>query len=74
MKFISSTFRMSQTCFKKCVVTYKEGDLSVGESTCVDRCVGKYMQAAENVEALMKRMDQQMQAQENAAAAFKGNK
>ena len=41
--------RMIQVCNKKCVVKFNEPDLQVGEMSCVDRCVGKYMQAQEKV-------------------------
>ena len=40
---------MIQVCNKKCVVKFNEPDLQVGEMACVDRCVGKYMQAQDKV-------------------------
>ena len=57
---------MASTCFKKCVVKHTEGDLSVGEMACVDRCVGKYMQAQEVVGGVLNNFEQQMKAQEQA--------
>ena len=32
---------MTEQCFRKCVAMYKEPELSVGEATCVDRCVAR---------------------------------
>ena len=38
--------RMVESCHKACAAKpYKEGSLSVGESSCVDRCAAKYWQA-----------------------------
>mmetsp|Transcript_28048 Transcript_28048/g.75977 ORF Transcript_28048/g.75977 Transcript_28048/m.75977 type:complete len:106 (-) Transcript_28048:584-901(-) len=40
--------RLSVSCFKKCVSAqkhpYNEGDMSLGEMQCVDRCVAKYVE------------------------------
>lgn len=43
------TFRLNESCARKCIIKYTDGDLAVGEMACVDRCVGKYMQAQEKV-------------------------
>lgn len=57
--------KMSSSCHKKCVVNnYGEGDLAVGEMACVDRCVGKYMQAQERVGQVLNAYEQQMKQQE----------
>lgn len=37
-------------CFQKCVLKMSgDSDLNVGEMTCVDRCVSKYMEAQDKV-------------------------
>ena len=61
---------MSQKCAKKCIVRYNDGDLAVGEMACVDRCVGKYMQAQDKVVQVLNNFEQQMKAQEAANAAM----
>ena len=44
---------MTEQCFKKCVALYKEPELSVGEATCVDRCVHKYMTSHAKVQEIL---------------------
>jgi len=41
--------RMVMTCFSKCVSRYTEGELSVGEGVCTDRCVYKYLEVSTKV-------------------------
>lgn len=52
---------MTEQCFKKCVATYKENELSVGEATCVDRCVHKYMVAHAKVQEILSKAAQHAQ-------------
>ena len=43
--FFPAQYSMTASCFAKCMDTrYKEGDLNVGENSCVDRCAAKYWQ------------------------------
>lgn len=37
--------KMVSACYDKCVDTrYKDGSLTVGENSCIDRCASKYWQ------------------------------
>ena len=38
--------RMSTTCWNKCVDKPKEGELTLGENACIDRCAAKFWQVA----------------------------
>ena len=55
---------MAQTCHKKCIVKHFDGELQVGEMACIDRCVGKYMQAQEKVGEVLNNFEKLMKAQE----------
>ncbi|CAM9953512.1 unnamed protein product [Choristocarpus tenellus] len=74
MEMYSDLFaKMSNVCFKKCVLKMTgESDLSVGEMSCVDRCVGKYMEAQEQVGGILKRAEENMQAQAQASQNAQG--
>ncbi|GKA54965.1 mitochondrial import inner membrane translocase subunit TIM10-like protein [Tanacetum coccineum] len=46
--------KMTNTCFAKCVEKrYKEGELNLGETSCIDRCVSKYFQITNLVGQLL---------------------
>jgi len=37
---------MVGSCYEKCIdKKFKDGDLNVGENSCVDRCTAKYWQS-----------------------------
>jgi mitochondrial import inner membrane translocase subunit TIM10 len=54
---------MTEQCFRKCVPLFKEANLSVGEATCVDRCVHKYMAAHGKVQEILGKQAQAAQQQ-----------
>jgi len=58
--------RIIATCNKKCIPKHYNPDLAIGEIQCVDRCVGKYMQAQDLVTAAVQDFEQKMQAQQQA--------
>jgi len=62
--------KMTEQCFKKCVATYKEEALSVGEATCVDRCVHKYMTVHGKVQEILGQQAAQAQAAQAAMGAM----
>mmetsp|Transcript_6222 Transcript_6222/g.14101 ORF Transcript_6222/g.14101 Transcript_6222/m.14101 type:complete len:96 (-) Transcript_6222:62-349(-) len=41
--------RMQVSCYSKCIANVKEERLSVGEMSCVDRCVNKFMDVHQKV-------------------------
>jgi hypothetical protein len=50
---------MADACFNKCVSKhYKDGELNVGEMSCTDRCVHKYLEAAQKVGAKLNEINQ----------------
>jgi len=65
--------RLTGACHKKCIaLKYKEGELTKGESVCLDRCVAKYLEIHERIgkkltamslqdEKLMQKFQQQQQ-------------
>ncbi|KAF7339658.1 zf-Tim10-DDP domain-containing protein [Mycena sanguinolenta] len=59
---ISSTgwFRQS-SCQNKCIARYAEGDLSKGETVCIDRCVAKYHEVYGKVGEKLKVRGEQQQ-------------
>ena len=56
------TRRLTDQCFRKCVGMYKDPELAVGEATCVDRCVHKYMMVHAKVQEVLAQQTQQQQA------------
>lgn len=59
--------KMAATCFEKCASRkHKENDLALGEMSCSDRCVSKYMEAHDKVGiTLQKANEAQVKQQQN---------
>ena len=54
---------MIDSCYKKCIPQkYAEGDLSKGESVCLDRCAAKYIEVSEKIGQQLQTMQQQAAA------------
>jgi len=60
--------KMALACSKKCIVKHTDGELSVGEMSCIDRCSNKYMQAREIVIETNRLAEQRMIQMQNAGA------
>lgn len=61
--------KMASTCFEKCSSRkHKEPDLALGEMSCTDRCVSKYLESQEKVGVVLQRANEaQMAQQQNLA-------
>lgn len=56
--------KISSTCFKKCASRkHKEPDLHLGEMSCIDRCVSKYMEAQEKVGLVLQKANEKQAAE-----------
>ena len=51
---------------RMCRLVVHNADLQIGEIQCVDRCVGKYMQAQDIVTAAVQQFETNMQQQQKA--------
>jgi hypothetical protein len=58
--------RVFYECHAKCVPRPREGDLSVAEMVCIDRCVPKYL---DTYRAVSKELEAARKAAEGVAAA-----
>lgn len=59
--------KIASSCFQKCASRkHKEADLSLGEMTCADRCVSKYLEGQQLIGAVLQKANEQ-QAQQQAA-------
>lgn len=60
---------MTNACQQKCIPSnYREGELTKGESVCLDRCVAKYLDVHERLGKRLTNMSQQDEAALQKAA------
>ena len=59
--------KIAASCFQKCAARkHRDADLALGEMSCTDRCVAKYLEAQQRVgDVLQKANEQQLQQQQN---------
>ena len=54
---------MTDNCFRKCVRRYgQDGDVTVGEGACLERCVHKYLDTFKIVSVKLQQQQQQAEA------------
>lgn len=64
---------LQKMCQKKCVPTdYREGELNKGESVCLDRCTGKFLDASIKVSEIMQQQGQAVGGAPQQGAAAGG--
>ena len=65
--------KISASCFEKCASRkHKEGEISLGEMACTDRCVAKYLESQQRVGAVLQKANEaQMAQQQNLEAMNK---
>jgi len=59
--------KMAGTCFEKCASRkHKENDLALGEMSCTDRCVAKYLEAHEKVGVVLQKANEAQAKQQQS--------
>lgn len=57
--------KIARTCFSKCASRkHREEDLALGEMSCADRCVAKYLEAQEKVGMVLQKANETQAAQQ----------
>lgn len=61
--------KISASCFNKCASRrHREADLSLGEMSCADRCVSKYLEAQQRVGEVLQKANEAQAAQQQSMA------
>eukprot|EP00565_Helicotheca_tamesis_P003119 CAMPEP_0185723654 /NCGR_PEP_ID=MMETSP1171-20130828/421_1 /TAXON_ID=374046 /ORGANISM="Helicotheca tamensis, Strain CCMP826" /LENGTH=103 /DNA_ID=CAMNT_0028391389 /DNA_START=107 /DNA_END=418 /DNA_ORIENTATION=+ len=61
--------KMASSCFQKCASKkHKDSDLALGEMSCTDRCVAKYLEAQEKIGVIIQKANEAQAAQQQNLA------
>ena len=61
--------KIAASCFQKCASRrHREPDLSLGEMTCTDRCVAKYLEGQQIIGIVLQKANEEQVQQQQAAA------
>lgn len=59
--------KIASSCYHKCASRkHRDQDLSLGEMTCTDRCVSKYLESQQLIGAVLQKANEQQVAQQQA--------
>jgi import inner membrane translocase subunit TIM10 len=61
--------KIASSCFSKCASRkHREPDLSLGEMSCTDRCVAKYLESQQRVGEILQKANEAQMAQQQSMA------
>lgn len=61
--------KIASSCFNKCASRkHREPDLSLGEMSCTDRCVAKYLESQQRVGEILQKANEAQMAQQQSMA------
>ncbi|GAX28805.1 hypothetical protein FisN_34Hh015 [Fistulifera solaris] len=61
--------KIASSCFTKCAARrHRDPDITLGEMTCTDRCVSKYLETQQRVGVILQKANEaQLEQQQNMA-------